>query len=472
MLVKEASLESELSSKPVVEHRSLLLFIALLAAVGAAVIYLFALPALWRMSWPYGLLFAVLGVSQVGMALMILVHPARQRVLLATIPALAVLVLWALARLAHVLPSPDPWIPVNSVLGFTDYICAGLEVLSIVGLLGVGTFGSRPRPLLIWRVLATIAAIPVIVLMLLVIGLGVSGSSDGFSGAGFPGDTVSPQDLPAGKMSTVEYCRPAGVPLAMDVYTPVAQSKGHSAPVVLYVHGGGLWGDRKLDGFGAQQANQKGALFPSLQKELNERGFVVASIDYRLPPGTPWPAPIEDAKCAIRFLRAHAEGLGIDPNRIGVWGSSSGGNFSSMLGLTGPEAGFDRGQYIDQSSAVEAVVDMFGLADLNDFEDADPIAQFLVRHAFSTSPEVLRLASPLTYVTSAAPPFLILHGTNDPLVRPRQSDRLMQSLQKAGVAVMLIKVEGAEHDLTTPGQSPSPEELTATVVDFFVKNLK
>jgi acetyl esterase/lipase len=209
-----------------------------------------------------------------------------------------------------------------------------------------------------------------------------------------------------------------------------------------------------------------------LQQQLNDRGIVVASIDYRLPPGTKWPAPIEDAKCAVRFLRAHAVDLGIDPTKIGVWGSSSGGTFAALLGLTGPEAGFDRGQYLDQSSAVQAVVDMFGLVDLNDFQDADPIAQFLVRNAFSTSTEVLRLASPITYVNGDAPPFLILHGTEDPLVRPRQSDELAQGLKNAGIPVTLIPVEGAEHDLTTPGQHPSPEELTPIIVDYFVEKLK
>jgi acetyl esterase/lipase len=93
---------------------------------------------------------------------------------------------------------------------------------------------------------------------------------------------------------------------------------------------------------------------------------VVAAIDHRLPPGAPWPAQIEDAKCAVRFLRAHAGELDVDPNRIGVWGSSGGGHLASMLGLTGPEAGFERGQYLDQSSAVQAVVDMFGGTDVND----------------------------------------------------------------------------------------------------------
>jgi acetyl esterase/lipase len=95
---------------------------------------------------------------------------------------------------------------------------------------------------------------------------------------------------------------------------------------------------------------------------------VVASIDYRLPPLSPWPAQLEDAKCAVRFLRAHAGALGIDPGRIGAWGSSGGGTLVSLLGLAGLDAGFDRGPWPDRSSGVQ--VDMFGPADLTDLGDS------------------------------------------------------------------------------------------------------
>lgn len=455
-------------------RRSPSLITALVAAVGGAAIYLVALGALWRMSWPYGLLFAGLGAAQLGTAVAVLIHPARRRVVLAAAAALAVVVVWALVRLAGVLPAPDPWVPVNSVIGFTDYLCAGLQAIAAVGLAGVAALGPRPRLSLPRRVLAAVALAPLVVLVVVGVVVGVLASSDGFAGAGFPAGTVTPRKVPAGQMSTVEYCRPDGVPLAMDLYMPpgsLAARSGRPAPVAMYVHGGGLWGDRKMHGLGARQANHDGALFTPLQQRLNARGFVVASIDYRLPPGTPWPAQIEDAKCAVRFLRAHAAELGIDSDRIGVWGSSGGGHLASLLGLAGPEAGFDRGQYLDQSSAVQAVVDMFGLADLNDFDDADPFARFILQTWLGSSTELRRSASPITHVAPGAPPFLILHGTEDPLVRPRQSDRLAQRLYTAGVPTTLIEVEGAEHTLDAPGQRPSPDELTATVIDFLTTKL-
>lgn len=454
-------------------RRSPLLITALVAAVGGAAIYLLALPALWRMSWPYGVLFAGLGAAQLGTAVAVLARPVRRRVLLAAAASLAVVVLWALVRLAGILPAPDPWVPVNSVIGFTDYVCAGLEAIAAACLAGVAALGPRPRLSLLWRVLAAVALAPLVVLVLVGVIVGVFASSNGFTGAGFPAGTVAPQNLPAGQTSAVEYCRPDEVPLAMDLYMPpdVART-GRPAPVAMYVHGGGLWGDRKMHGFGARQANHEGALFTPLQEQLHARGFVVASIDYRLPPGTPWPAQIEDAKCAVRFLRAHSADLGIDPDRIEVWGSSGGGHLSSLLGLTGPGAGFDRGQYLDQSSTVQAVVDMLGLADLNDFDDADPLARFILQIWFGSSTEVRRSASPITYVAPDAPPFLILHGTEDTMVRPRQSARLARRLHAAGVPTTFIEVEGAEHGLTTPGQRPSPDELTATVIDFLTTTLR
>jgi acetyl esterase/lipase len=454
-------------------RRSLLLITALLAALGGAAISMLALPALWRMSWPYALLFAALGLAQLGSTVAALARPVRQWVLLAAIVALAVLALWALVRLARALPAPNPWVMMNSAIGFTDTICAMLQAIAVIGLAMAAALGPRPRLSLPMRALAAVALTPLLALVLLGIVVGVAGSSDGFAGAGFPAGTVAPHDLPAGQMSTLEYCRPDGVPLAMDLYMPPAgATRGRPAPVAVYVHGGGIIGDRKTYGLGASLANHAGALFTPLQQQLNARGFVVASIDYRLPPGTPWPAQIEDSKCAVRFLRAQAANLGIDPDRIGVWGSSGGGQLSSLLGLAGPEAGLDHGQYGEQSSAVQAVVDMFGPADLNDFDDAPPFAQFVLFNAFGKSTELRRSASPIAYVAPGAPPFLILQGSEDAMVRPRQSAQLAQHLHSAGVPATLIEVQGTEHTLNTAGQRPSPDELTAVVIDFFATALR
>jgi acetyl esterase/lipase len=313
-----------------------------------------------------------------------------------------------------------------------------------------------------------VAIAPLTVVIVIGVLIGVFGSSDGF-----PAATVVPGDLPAGGVSTVEYCRPAGVPLAMDLYTPSASARtGRPAPVVLYVHGGGwTMGGRGLVGVGATLAAQDGALFPGLVATLTARGFVVASIDYRLAPDTPWPASIQDAKCAVRFLRAHAAELGIDPARIGAWGSSAGGQLVAMLGLAGPAAGFDVGQYREQSSTVQAVVDMFGPTDLTDFADANGFASAIAYLGMGDNPDTLHSASPVNYVTPAAPPFLILQGSDDKRILPRQSQHLSDQLHAAGVRATLIMVAGTGHTVNTPTEQPGPAQLTATVADFFTTTL-
>jgi acetyl esterase/lipase len=250
-------------------------------------------------------------------------------------------------------------------------------------------------------------------------------------------------------------------------------------PAVLYVHGGGfVLGDRKLGGLGGGLANATGALLPQLRAALNRRGFLVASIDYRLPPASPWPAQLQDASCAVRFLRTHARALDIDPGRIGAWGSSAGGTLVALLGLGSSEASFDRGPWPDQPSAVQAVVDMFGPADLTDLGDSTPFARAVAWIALGGSPQVRRAASPLTHVpaghpaaTGSVPPFLLLHGTRDQDMPPRHSQELARQLAAAGVPVRLMLVQGAGHGLDSPGQRPTPGQLTELVADFFTRSL-
>lgn len=449
-------------------RRGPFLLTALFATTGAAMIYLVPLAALWRLSWLDAVLFGFLGATQLSATGTVLIRPSRRRALLATAAAAAVVLWWGLVRLAGAWPDPNPWQPVNSVLGFAADVCAGLEILGMLLLTVAVVRGPRPRPSRLRRLLAGVAIVPLTVVIVIGVLIGVLGSSDGF-----PAGTVAPRSLPAGRVSTVEYCRPTGVPLAMDLHTPPASAHTpRPAPVVLYVHGGGwTMGGRGRVGVGATLAAQDGALFPGLLAKLTNRGFVVASIDYRLAPDAPWPASIQDAKCAVRFLRAHAADLGIDPTRIGAWGSSAGGQLVAMLGLAGPSAGFDVGQYRDQPSTVQAVVDMFGPTDLTDFADANPFASVIAYLGMGDNPDTLHSASPINYVTTAAPPFLILQGSDDKRILPRQSQHLADQLHAAGVPATLITVAGTGHTLNTPTEQPGPAQLTTTVADFFTTAL-
>lgn len=454
-----------------VARRSALLLTLGVAAGGAAAIHLAALPSIWRASPLYGMVLATLGAAQVVTVVAAVGRPVRRLLLLAAAVALAVVVLWVLVRVAHVLPGPDPWVQVGAVIGFVAYLCVALELVAVIGLGALAARRPRaPRSTPV-RVLTALAVLPLALVVLIGVAVGVEGVTNGFAGPGRQPDRLTAAGLPAGRMSTVEYCRPDGIPLAMDVYAPAAASGG-PAPVVLYVHGGGMGlGTRRTDGLGASLANHADALFGPLQRKLTARGFVVASIDYRLLPAAPWPAPIEDTKCAVRFLRAHAGDMDADPRRIAVWGASGGAQLASLAALAGPEQGFDQGQYATQSSGVQAVVDMFGGSDITDVSDSEPFVRFLAAAEFGTSAADRRSASPAHYVTSDAPPFLILHGVDDPMMPLRHSVELARLLREAGVEVTFVEVHGTGHTLATPAQRPPPSELTAKVVEFLTRTL-
>jgi acetyl esterase/lipase len=263
----------------------------------------------------------------------------------------------------------------------------------------------------------------------------------------------------------VVYCTNAGVALTMDIYYP-AQASAAPRPAVLYVHGGG-WehGDSSLGGINA-----------TIAQSLNGRGMLVAAVNYRLAPQYLWPAQIVDVKCAVRYLRANAQRYGIDPSKIGAWGGSAGGHLVSMLGTAGPNAGFDSGQYLQQSSSVQAVVDMFGPADLT-AGGWGPYATSVVEQVFGVKPgqdsATLAHASPVTYIQANDPPFLIFHGAKDAVVPLTQSQELASRLQGAGLSATLVTVQNAGHGFAPTGGpiTPTLKDIAQATVDFLGQSL-
>jgi acetyl esterase/lipase len=260
----------------------------------------------------------------------------------------------------------------------------------------------------------------------------------------------------------VTYCTLDGVELKMDIYRP--QGSAAPTPALLYVHGGGWTGGDKRSGEGIRDI-----------PELLARGYLVAAVNYRLAPRYKFPAMIEDVKCAVRFLRANAERFSINPEKIGAWGGSAGGHLVALLGTADATAGWDVGQYLEQSSRVQAVVDMYGPTDLTVlFEGANPR---LMEQVFGTSDrnsETLQKASPVNWVSSDDPPFLILHGERDPLVPVSQSQIFYEKLRAAGVPATFVIVKNAGHGFAPLGGpiSPSRQELTKMIGDFFDQYLK
>jgi acetyl esterase/lipase len=221
------------------------------------------------------------------------------------------------------------------------------------------------------------------------------------------------------------------------LYLDVAVPEGDGPfPCVVMFHGG-AWsmGSRKD--------------LSSVIEMIAARGFVTATASYRLAPKHQFPAQIQDARSAVRFLRAKAKDYKIDSERIGTCGFSAGGHLALLLGLAGKVDGWDAGANLETSCKVKCVIDFFGPADLSLYgktpglEDAYMVPVF--GKQCKTDPEIYKKASPVTYVTKDAPPVLILHGTFDLIVPIVHSESLHKKLKDAGASSELIPVRGAGH---------------------------
>jgi acetyl esterase/lipase len=248
----------------------------------------------------------------------------------------------------------------------------------------------------------------------------------------------------------------------MDIYYP--ETATSQWPVVMIVHGGAwIWGDKSTS---ASLAIQPG---------LTADGFLVVSINYRLAPDFPWPAMIEDAKCAVRFLRAHAGDYNLDPNRIGVVGDSVGGQIALLVGLTDSSAGWDVGEYLEYSSQVQAVVDFFGPTDLTDPSLYDLIVKRGQRAFWNisfNSPELIK-ASPITYVKQDAPPIFIAHGSLDLDVRLVQSQLFYDKMHALGAPIWLVVMNNGIHSFAPVYYqvTPSYDEVYSMAVNFLANKL-
>ena len=240
----------------------------------------------------------------------------------------------------------------------------------------------------------------------------------------------------------------------MDIYFP---DSGGPWRTLVYIHGGSwMHGDKS-----------EAAMFARMMTSLD---YAVVSLNYRLYPPATWPMMIEDVKCAIRSLRAHATEYNLDPNRIAAIGPSAGGHLVSLLGTTDPSAGYDVGEYLDQSSRVQVVIAMAAVTDLTqNFPNADIE---LMKHIGFGEDNIVE-ASPVTYVTPDDPPFLLIHGDKDELVPYQQSQLLYDKLMQENVPAQLVIVKNGRHSLIEPNSNVSPSlmELNQIILQFLEKYL-
>jgi acetyl esterase/lipase len=279
----------------------------------------------------------------------------------------------------------------------------------------------------------------------------------------------------------VKYCPgidPTGASDVMDIYTPAGAVAGDHFPVFVFVHGGGWETGNNLNA--GAKLGADGYSLEVATALLATKGWVVASVDYRLadhstnPPGQQFPDQIIDVKCALRFLRANAGTYDVDGSHIIAMGSSAGGHLVSLAGTAPPSAGFecqsgDTTDWCGQSSAVQAVVDEWGVSDFTDSTwglHASQVIQQVFGHAPGVDNPVLERASPVSYIATGDPPFLIIQGDEDPLNTPTQAPELAQRLTLAGVPNTIYMVHHAAHGVLEPGEQPGITQLVQIVTSF------
>jgi acetyl esterase/lipase len=244
----------------------------------------------------------------------------------------------------------------------------------------------------------------------------------------------------------------------MDIVRPRGGAQTH--PAVLFVHGGGF-----------RAGSRKGYLSQCIR--LAQHGYVTATADYRLAPAAPYPAAVHDVKAAVRYLRANAGKLTIDPTRIGATGGSAGGHLVLMLGLTGGMPQFEGdGPNRDQSSRVACVVDMYGPSDFTKSYGKSVDAAEVLPLFLGGDLEHARLkhiqASPLNWVTPDAAPTLAIQGTKDRYVNYEQSVWLIDRMLSVGVEAELETIDGADHGFKGADAERAEKLMTA----FFDRHLK
>ena len=258
----------------------------------------------------------------------------------------------------------------------------------------------------------------------------------------------------------------------LDIYLP---NDGPAPfPVIVSIHGGAF----KMGDKGDFQVN---AALNGLK-----RGYAVVSVNYRLSGEAIFPAQIQDVKAAIRFVRANAKQYNLNPDKLATWGGSAGGHLAAMAGTMGDESDFDDASLGNAgvSSRVQAVVDWFGPIQFDqmdpqfklsgkgktDHDAANSPESELVGKQITTAPDLVKRASPATYISKNDPPFFIQHGTNDPLVPTEQSKNFYTELLKSlgNERVTLILLDGAGHG----GPAFETPENLAMVFSFLDKYLK
>lgn len=206
------------------------------------------------------------------------------------------------------------------------------------------------------------------------------------------------------------------------------------SPTLVFIHGGGWI-------FGSKE----GALLNFLP--YMEMGWTIVNVEYRMASQSLAPAAVEDTRCALRWVFRNAKQYNFDTNKIVLSGQSAGGHLSLITGMLPNGTGLDNNCYGDEELKVAAIINWYGISDVNDLLDGKNLRSWAKMWMGSqpNQAEIAKKVSPLTYVRAGLPPILSIHGDSDSVVPYSHSARLHESLDKAKVTNKLITIKGGDH---------------------------
>jgi acetyl esterase/lipase len=230
------------------------------------------------------------------------------------------------------------------------------------------------------------------------------------------------------EIKDVEYKNVNGKSLQMDFYRP--KNADGQLPLLVFIHGGSWKSGKRSD-------------YLVYLTSFAEKGYITATVSYRLLRDSIYPAAVEDVTDAVEWLFENGENYGYDPDRIALIGGSAGAHLAMLAGYGWKNSRTDSGNPDDTSSGhrIKAVVDIYGPADLTtEYARNQRLVNAFIGHSYDENPELYREASPVSYLASSCPPTLIFHGTSDTLVPISQSDTLKSRLDALGVPCEYYRV--------------------------------
>ncbi|GAX06375.1 alpha/beta hydrolase [Secundilactobacillus pentosiphilus] len=227
------------------------------------------------------------------------------------------------------------------------------------------------------------------------------------------------------------------LPLHLSVLRPF-ESQSQPLPVIFWFCGGG-WITVDYNG-----------RLPNLV-DFVRAGYAVVSVEYRNSDQAHWPAQLEDAKAAIRYIKAHAARYGIDPHRVAVMGESAGGHLASMVALTNGMKTYETGQYLYQNSDVKVAIPWCGIVSpltakqRSNTDDLDYIYGKLLNGEPETHPDLVAQANPRCFIKGQDVSFLLLHGTADDVAPLQDDEEFYDDLVAHQMTADLYELAGAGH---------------------------